>query len=133
MSQAPNLLNLSIFPEDAPPGPGLGLLRHQHLEPEGEAGGGEDSVLLLQPPGQPGHPAPAVPDADWRAENTWERSAGAVSHPEDEPEQLPLHLILELHLVPAESQTRQVRGGDTIILFVYHDNNCCKIIRACQF
>ena len=115
MPQAPDLLNFSVFPEDASPGPGLGLLRHQHLEPEGEAGGGEDGVLLIQPPGQPGHPAPAVPDADRRAEITWERSAGAVSHPEDQSEQLPLHLILELHLVPPESQTSQVRGGDSLI------------------
>lgn len=59
MSQAPKLIELEP-PEDASPGPSLGLRLLQHLESEGEAGGGEDGVLLLKPPGQPNHPTPAV-------------------------------------------------------------------------
>ena len=108
MPQAPDL-NYK-FSEDASPSPILSLqhLQHlQHLQSEGEAGGGEDGDLLPQPPGQPSNPAPAVPDAARGAEiNQWERSAGTVSQSEDEPEQLPLYLILELHLVPPKSQTR---------------------------
>ena len=105
MPQAPDL-NFK-FSEDYSSSPGLSLFHLQHLQPEGEAGGGEDGDLLLQPPGQPSHPAPAVPDAAWGAEvDQWERSARAVSQSEDELEQLPLYLILELHLVPPESQTR---------------------------
>ena len=66
MPQAPDL-NYK-FSKDASPGPGLSLLHLEHLQPEGEAGGGEDGDLLPKPPGQPSHPAPAVPDAARGAE-----------------------------------------------------------------
>ena len=112
MSQAPKFIELEPS-EDASPGPSLGLRLLQHLKSEGEAGGGEDSVLLLRPPGQPSHTAAAVSNAaQWAEINQWERNVGAVSQSEDESEQLSLHLILELHLVPLESQTRQVRGDN---------------------
>ena len=67
MSQAPKLIKLEP-PEDASPGPGLSLRLLQHLKSEGEAGGGEDSVLLLQPPSQPSHSTQAVSNAAQRSE-----------------------------------------------------------------
>ena len=113
MSQAPELIELEPS-EDASPRPGLSFRLLQHLESEGEAGGGEDSVLLLQPPGQPSHSAQAVSNAaQWSEISQWERCVGAVNQSEDESEQLTLHLILKLHLVSHESQTNQVRGDNT--------------------
>ena len=67
MSQAPKLIELEPS-EDASPSPGLSFRLLQHLKSEGEAGGGEDSGLLLQPPGQPSHSAPAVSNAAQRSE-----------------------------------------------------------------